>query len=259
MNEEHIKELIQRIKKGEIKQEDALKAIKDLFFADLGHTKVDHHRSLRQGAAEVVFAEGKTTAELSSIIKEMAGAQKEILLTRASPRQARAIKKNFPRARHNAVARTIRVPGKGPSRRKKAGRKKGGVLIVSGGTSDAPVVEEARETLEWLGFPPVVIKDVGVAGMHRLLFFRETLDCARVIIVIAGMEGALASVVGGLVKQPVVAVPVSVGYGAGSGGMAALLGMLNSCAAGVTVMNIDNGFGAACAAARIMGVLEREI
>lgn len=251
MEEKDLRELIRALKKGSLSERQALERLKTLPFADLGHTKVDHHRALRQGAAEVIFAEGKETRDLISIVREMKKNQSEILITRVSDSQAAALKKAFPKARHNARGRTVRVAGRaGGGKRSRAGG--GPVAIVSAGTSDAGVVEEARETLEWLGIRADVIADAGVAGIHRVLAHRKLLDRARAVIVVAGMEGALASVVGGLVDKPVIGVPTSVGYGAGAGGLAALMGMLNSCAAGVTVMNIDNGFGAACAAARIL-------
>jgi len=257
MNEKDIIELIKGIRQGKISQEEALIYIKNMPFADLGHTKVDHHRGLRQGVPEVVFAQGKQSRELVSIIAEMVKRESEVLLTRVSDKQAGAIKKKFRSARHNPTGRTVRVPGK--ARKRKAKNKSAPVVaVVSAGTSDAPVVEEALETLDWLGIPAERMVDVGVAGIHRVLSHRQALESARAVIVVAGMEGALASVVGGLVKRPVIAVPTSVGYGAGAGGMAALLGMLNSCAAGVTVVNIDNGFGAACAAARVLKAAEAE-
>ncbi len=266
MNDKTIKDLVRGIRRGKVTEQEAMKALRRLPFADLGHTKVDHHRALRQGMGEVIFAPGKTAADIISILREMVPAQAEVLVTRVSADQARAVKKAFPRARHNPRGRTLRVPGKAkgagegtrapsrdPCRKRGAGAlTRAVVAVVSGGTADSPVVEEVRETLLWLGLKPEVITDVGVAGIHRLLAHHDRIERARVIIVVAGMEGALASVVGGLVDKPVIAVPVSVGYGAGAGGVAALLGMLNSCASGVTVTNIDNGFGAACAAARIM-------
>lgn len=249
MDEKTLRELVRAIKKGTVSEAEAIAALKKLPFADLGHSKVDHHRAIRQGMGEVIFAESKTSADILSILNEMTATQPEILVTRVSDAQARAIKRKFPRARHNRKGRTVRVPG-----RKSGGgaARKGPAGIVSAGTADSPVVEEARETLLWLKIEPVVISDVGVSGIHRLLAHQEMMDRLKVIIVVAGMEGALASVVGGLVDKPVIGVPTSVGYGAGAGGIASLLGMLNSCAAGVCVTNIDNGYGAACAAARIL-------
>jgi len=249
MDYDELKLLLESVKNGKVSVESAAADLKRLPFSDLGHTKVDHHRALRQGASEVVFAEGKKTADILAIITEMKKHEAETLLTRVSEDQAKAIKKKFPGAAHNPVARTVRVKGK-KGRKKK--EKLGPVAVISAGTSDAPVIEEAKETLDWLGIEIESVTDAGVAGVHRLLAHHEVLDRARAIIVVAGMEGALTSVVGGLVSKPVIGVPTSVGYGAGAGGIAALLGMLNSCASGVTVVNIDNGFGAACAAARIL-------
>jgi len=252
MDETAIKELIRSIRQGGLSDAEAMRVLKKLPFADLGHTKVDHHRALRQGMGEVIFAPGKTSRQILSILKEMTTAQSEVFITRVSALQAKAVKKSYPRAAYNPAGRTIRVPGRSPRGARGRLPEKGPVAVVSGGTADSPVVEEVRETLVWLGIRPEIITDVGVAGIHRLLAHSAVIEAARVIIVIAGMEGALASVVGGMVDKPVIGVPVSVGYGAGAGGLAALLGMLNSCASGVLVTNIDNGFGAACAAARIL-------
>lgn len=253
MDEKKLRQLMAQVRAGKVSEDEALRQLRDLPYADLGHAMVDHHRALRQGAAEVVFAQGKDTAHLVAIVRELTSKGNETLVTRLSADQARALKKAFPPLRHNPIGRTARVP---------AGRKKlrepdrGPALLVSAGTADAPVVEEARETLAWLGIRSEAMSDCGVAGIHRVLSRRADFDRARVVIVIAGMEGALASVVGGLTDKPVIAVPTSVGYGAGAGGIAALLGMLNACGPGVPVMNIDNGFGAAFAAGRILRLLE---
>jgi len=249
MDQEFIKELLRSFKEGRLSEEEVVSRLRGMPFTDIGHTKVDHHRALRQGAAEVVFAPGKTSSQIVSIMKEMDKAGSKILVTRVSAEQGRAIKKAFPKASHNPTGRTVRFPAPSSTKQKKS---RFDVLVLSGGTSDAHVVEEAMDTLEWLGIASRSIPDVGVAGIHRLFAFKEDLERARLIIVAAGMEGALASVVAGLVNKPVIGVPVAVGYGAGMGGIAALLGMLNSCAAGVTVVNIDNGFGAAFAAARLL-------
>jgi NCAIR mutase (PurE)-related protein len=263
MDHDTLRKLIQDLRAGRIEEEAALELLRKLPFSDLGHTKVDHHRALRQGAAEVVFAPGKTIPDLLAIIAELRGSTREVLISRVSEDQARAVLKKCPGSAHNAKGRTIRVAGKkakgrGGSRSKPGAASVGPeVVILSAGTADAPVVEEARETLVWMQIEARVINDVGVAGIHRLLAHHDLVSRAAVIIVVAGMEGALASVVGGMVDKPVIGVPTSVGYGAGAGGIAALLGMLNSCASGVTVMNIDNGFGAACAAARILRLLPR--
>ncbi len=254
MDQEFIKELLSSYKDGRLSEEEVVSRLRGMPFTDIGHTKVDHHRALRQGAAEVVFAPGKTGSEIVSIMKEMDKAGSKILVTRVSKEQVQAIKKAFPKASHNQTGRTIRFPAP-PARKKKTDFD---VLVLSGGTSDAHVVEESMDTLEWLGIASRSIPDVGVAGIHRLFAFKEELESARLIIVAAGMEGALASVVGGLVNKPVIGVPVAVGYGTGMGGFAALLGMLNSCAAGVTVVNIDNGFGAAFAAARLLRQLDEK-
>ncbi len=252
MDEKYLRKLIGDVRKGKTGEDEALAALRDLPFADLGHAKVDHHRSLRQGAPEVVFAEGKTREQVAAILEELAKAGDHVLATRVSPEQAAHVKKKRPGVIHNPVGRTLRIV-KGKARKE---GERGPVLILSGGTSDLPVVEEARETLIWLGVRPIVIGDVGVAGLHRLLAHRGEIDEARAIIVAAGMEGALPSVVGGLVNKPVIGLPTSVGYGAGAGGLSALLGMLNSCASGVVVVNIDNGFGAAFAASRMLRIGE---
>ncbi len=215
--------------------------------------RLDHHRELRQGYPEVVFAEGKTERQVVEICRRLAERNGGFLVTRADERRRAAVLEAFPAAMANDLARTIRLAGDAapPSERLAS------ILVVAAGTSDLPVAEEAAVTAEALGNPVERLYDVGVAGIHRLLQESDALRRAGVLIVVAGMEGALASVVGGLVAMPVVAVPTSVGYGASFGGLAALLGMLTSCAAGVTVVNIDNGFGAACAASRINQLLLR--
>jgi pyridinium-3,5-biscarboxylic acid mononucleotide synthase len=246
MEEKELKDLIKSLKKGSISEEQAFAALRKLPFSDLGHTKIDHHRALRQGWPEVIFAQGKTTKQVTSIVRELIKNKSGVLVTRANPAQSRAVKKIFPKSVVNQTARTIRIPSK------KKSLVKDKALVLSGGTSDQVVVEEAKETLLYLGIKPKLITDVGVAGIHRLLAHEDELRDAKVLIVAAGMEGALPSVVAGLVDKPVIGVPVSVGYGAGAGGISALLAMLNSCASGVIVVNIDNGFGAAFAAARIL-------
>ena len=246
MKEKELKSLIKSVKKGEVSEEKAFSILRKLPFSDLGHTKIDHHRALRQGWPEVIFAQGKTTKQITAIVNVLIKDKDGVLITRANTVQAKAIKKIAPSAVVNLAARTVRIPSK------KKNLVKDKVLVLSGGTSDQAVVEEANETLLYLGIKPKLITDVGVAGIHRLLAHEEELRAAKVLIVAAGMEGALPSVVAGLVDKPVIGVPVSVGYGAGAGGFSALLAMLNSCASGVTVMNIDNGFGAAFAAARIL-------
>ncbi len=214
--------------------------------------RVDHHRELRQGYPEVVFAEGKTEGQVVEICRRLAERGSGFLVTRADEVRRAAVLAAFPGAIVNELARTVRLPGGAQETSGLAP-----VLVVAAGTSDLAVAEEAVVTLEALGSPVERLYDVGVAGIHRLLQESDALRRAGVLIVVAGMEGALASVVGGLVAVPVVAVPTSIGYGAAFGGLAALLGMLTSCAAGVTVVNIDNGFGAACAAHRINQLLLR--
>ncbi len=216
--------------------------------------RVDHHRELRQGYPEVVFAEGKTASQVVEICRRLAERGGGFLVTRADEARTAAVLAEFPSATANELARTVRLaPDVAPSSQRLAP-----ILVVAAGTSDLPVAEEAVVTAEALGNPVERLYDVGVAGIHRLLQQSESLRRAGVLIVVAGMEGALASVVGGLVAVPVVAVPTSIGYGAAFGGLAALLGMLTSCAAGITVVNIDNGFGAACAASRINQLLLRQ-
>jgi NCAIR mutase (PurE)-related protein len=214
---------------------------------DLGFARVDHHRSLRHGYPEVVFGEGKTVEHILGILGSLDARGEGFLVTRTSSEAAEAIRDRFPDADWNPLARTVHLPAAEPP----ALPSRGTVLVVCAGTSDLPVAEEAAVTAAALGNPVERLNDVGVAGIHRILQSSEVLQRAAIVIVVAGMEGALPSVIGGLIRVPVIAVPTSVGYGAAFGGVAALLGMLNSCAAGVTVVNIDNGFGAACAASRI--------
>ncbi len=223
-----------------------MRRLVDLPFEDLGFAKVDHHRALRCGFPEVIFCPNKTAEQVVSIAKSIHARGETILASRAPAETAQAMRAAFGDARHNVAGRTVVIPGKC-----QAERLPGRVAVVCAGTSDFPVAEEARETAETLGCTTDALYDVGVAGIHRLLAHGPTLRDATVIIVIAGMEGALPSVVGGLVDVPVIAVPTSVGYGAHFGGLAPLLTMLNSCASGIAVVNIDNGFGAAYMAAMI--------
>jgi len=225
----------------------ALARLKHLPFEDLGFAKVDHHRPLRQGFAEVVFGKGKTAAQVAEIVRAMVlrSSGHNVLVTRADRRMYAAVKRVSRSAKFHALSGMITIERS----RKITGR--GMILVVSAGTSDIPVAEEALLTARMMGNRAEPLYDVGVAGIHRLLEHQKKLDQARVIICVAGMEGALPSVVGGLVRVPVIAVPTSTGYGASFGGVAALLGMLNSCASNVTVVNIDNGFGAACVASCI--------
>jgi hypothetical protein len=243
MNTAELHALFEQVKNGEIDTADAersvLKALRASPFEDLGFARVDHHRSVRQGFPEVVLGLGKTPAQIGAIAAEIVARGSSLLVTRATEDAYAAVRAVIPQAAYYSDARIVAfrqedvVPGKGR------------VLIVAAGTSDLPVAEEAARTAELMGNEIERLYDVGVAGIHRLLGARDRLDNARVIIVVAGMEGALPSVVSGLVSVPVLAVPTSIGYGASFGGLAALLGMLNSCASGVSVVNIDNGFGAA--------------
>lgn len=244
MSPEKLEQLVRQISQGQVTVDQALQRLRSLPFEDLGFASLDHHRSLRQGFPEVVLCEGKTTAQVVAIARSFIKKRGPFLATRAEPAVARAICRLDRRARYHADARIVAIAP--PSQ-----KRQGHVLIVTAGTADVPVAEEARITAEIMGSHVERLYDVGVAGLHRLLGKKERLFDARVIIVAAGMDGVLPSVVGGLVECPVVAVPTSRGYGASFGGVAALLTMLNSCAAGVGVMNIDNGFGAGCLAHRI--------
>jgi NCAIR mutase (PurE)-related protein len=244
---EQLEGLLAEVAAGRLAPAAALDRLRHLPFEDLGFARVDHHRALRQGHPEVVFCEGKTSEQVVAICSRLAAMAGTFLGTRCTPAQADAVIAAHPDVHHNALARTLFLPVDGAAADPDAGT----ILVISAGTSDLPVAEEAAVVAEAFGHRVARLVDVGVAGLHRLLAAGEQLREAKVIIVVAGMEGALPSVVGGLVKAPVIAVPTSVGYGAAFGGLAALLGMLNSCAAGVTVVNIDNGFGAAAAASRI--------
>jgi pyridinium-3,5-biscarboxylic acid mononucleotide synthase len=248
MNHKELLKLLHAVEAGKLSPGDAADRLKHLPFEDLGFAKVDHHRALRQGFAEAIFAKGKTPAQVAEIVRAMLSkkdSRHNILVTRADAKVFAAVKragknaKFHPRSGIVTIERNREVSGKG------------NILVVSAGTSDIPVAEEALLTARMMGNRAESLYDVGVAGIHRLLEHRSFLAEARVIICVAGMEGALPSVVGGLVAAPVIAVPTSVGYGASFGGVAALLGMLNSCASNVTVVNIDNGFGAACVASCI--------
>ena len=244
MEVEKLKVLLEQVKNGEVNVDDALQSLRTLPFEDLGFSKIDHHRQLRTGFPEVIFCEGKTVAHVTQISERILAAGHPLLATRATPDMYESVKEIASTARYNTLGRTISV-----SQSKDNGVS--GILVISAGTSDLPVAEEAAETAQMMGNQPERLYDVGVAGLHRLIGNHEKLLTARVIIVVAGMEGALPSVVGGLVDCPVIAVPTSIGYGASFGGLAALLGMLNSCASGVTVVNIDNGFGAGYSASLI--------
>jgi NCAIR mutase (PurE)-related protein len=245
LNAESIRKLFEQVRARKLSPDEAVQRLQHLPFEDLGFAKVDHHRALRAGMPEVVFGQGKTPAQLAQIFSRLAQHEGNILATRVSKEQFAAVKKKVRRARYQELARAIILQRD----EKKYG--KGSIAVVSAGTSDIPVAEEAVVTAEVMGNDVEHLYDVGVAGIHRLLANRETLTRARVVIVCAGMEGALPSVVGGLVGVPVIAVPTSVGYGAAFKGVAALLGMMNSCASNVSVVNIDNGFGAGYVAALI--------
>ncbi len=233
-----LRDLLESVQRGEISIEDALARLRDFPYEDIGFARLDSHRSLRKGFPEVVFCPGKTIDQVIRIVERIRAREGRVLAARASPEVAEAVRQVFPDAVYHAAARMIVVGGAAP----RDGR--GTVLVVSAGTADIPVADEAAVTAETLGSPVERLYDVGVAGIHRLLDNREQLFAANVLVVVAGMEGALASVVAGLVDRPVIAVPTSVGYGASFGGLSALLTMLNSCAPGVAVVNIDNGFGA---------------
>lgn len=244
MNRSDLEKLITNIYNRKVIPEKALKILRHLPYEDLGFASVDHHRGIRQGFPEVIYCEGKSVRQITAIIKKMLKTGSDILATRATPEIFGKIKKIDKRADYNKEARTIVI-------KNKTKKLKGMVLVATAGTSDIPVGEEAAVTAETMGSKVERVYDIGVAGIHRLLDKRERFMAARVIVVVAGMDGALASVVGGLVDKPVIAVPTSVGYGASFGGISALLSMLNSCASGVAVVNIDNGFGAGCLAHRV--------
>lgn len=239
MNKEEIKELLESVKDNKLNVDEALEKLEDLPFKDLGFAKIDNHREIRVGYPEVIYCEGKTVEQVRDIVKFMLTKNNNILGTRANEEMYNAVKEICKEAKYNKLGRTITI------RRNEQPLTENYIAIVAAGTSDLPVVEEAFETASILGNRVEKITDVGVAGIHRLFSKLDVIRGAKVVIVIAGMEGALASVVGGLVDKPVIAVPTSIGYGANFGGIAALLSMLNSCASGVSVVNIDNGFGAA--------------
>ncbi len=245
MDPTKIREILERLRAGDASVDDALGALKDLPFADLGYAMVDHHRALRQGVPEVILGEGKSVAQIAGIARELARTGQNVFVTRLSAEKAADVRREMPELVYVEASRTATleqapIPDLGVA------------AVVSAGTSDLPVAEECVETMRMLGIRAERVYDVGVAGIHRLLHKRAEIERASVIVVVAGMEGALASVVGGMSERPVIAVPTSIGYGAAFQGLAALLGMLTSCASGVTVVNIDNGFGAAFAAARIL-------
>jgi NCAIR mutase (PurE)-related protein len=245
MDAEQLRRLLEQVRSGALGVDAALDRMRHLPFEDLGFAKVDHHRALRHGMPEVVFAQGKTPRQVLTIVESLLRASKNVLITRADRETAALVKRKVRKAEYFPASRAIRVWGD------RTLRGKGKIAVVCAGTSDIPVAEEAQVTAEAMGNQVEAIHDIGVAGIHRLMSSRERLMEARVVVVVAGMEGALPSVVGGLVSCPVIAVPTSVGYGASFHGLAALLAMLNSCASNVTVVNIDNGFGAGYVASLI--------
>lgn len=237
--------LLEKFRAGGVGRDKVLQAFQAAPVIDLGFAKVDTHRALRKGFPEVVFGSGKTPEQVLKITSKLIEREERVLVTRITPEHARLLKKKFKRAIHHELARCVTIE-------KSSGSSKAGTIVVAcAGTSDLPIAEEAAVTAEIMGNRVERISDVGVAGVHRLLGRLDTFQSANVVIVVAGMEGALPSVVAGLISKPVIAVPTSVGYGASFGGLAALLGMLNSCGSGVTVVNIDNGFGAGYAASQI--------
>lgn len=251
MEENQIKDLLKAVKDGEVNIEAAMGKLKDLPFEDIGYAKIDHHRSLRNGYPEVIFCEGKAIEHIVGIVERMLLRDCNILATRASKEVYEAVSQITDLAEYHEQSRLIII------RKTEIKTTKHKILIATGGTSDISVAEEAALTAEILGNSVERLYDVGVAGIHRLLSNRELLAQASVVIAVAGMEGALASVVGGLVDVPVIAVPTSIGYGANFGGLAALLAMLNSCASGISVVNIDNGFGAGYLASTMNRQLEQ--
>ena len=244
-------QLLEQFRAGKIPLEKVLHAFQAAPSADLGFAQVDTHRALRKNFPEVIFGAGKTTGQIVQIAAKLLQVGQQVLITRITEEQGRALKRKFKRAIHHPVARCVTIE------KKPMPKRSGTIAVVCAGTSDLPVAEEAAVTAEVMGNRVERINDIGVAGLHRVLSRLEQLQSANVIVAVAGMEGALPSVLAGLVSQPVIAVPTSIGYGASFGGIAALLAMLNSCASGVTVVNIDNGFGAGYAASQINMVAAR--
>ena len=248
MTEQSLRELLENVRTGRQGIDEALSRLRAMPFEDLGFAKVDHHRAIRCGSPEVIYCTGKTTEQIVEIFGRRAAAGGNVLATRATPPVFEAVSRTHKESQYHELARTITLRQIATRPRSEGD---GIIALVAAGTSDLPVAEEAKVTAELMDAPVQTYYDVGVAGIHRLLAYAPALQSANVAIVVAGMEGALPSVVGGLVDCPVIAVPTSVGYGASFGGIAALLGMLNSCASGVSVVNIDNGFGAAAIASSI--------
>jgi hypothetical protein len=238
-------QLLEKFRAGGVSRDEVLRKFQAAPVADLGFAQVDTHRALRKGFPEVIFGAGKTPAQVVKIAAKLADHEQHVLVTRITAEHARALRKKFKHAAHHELARCVTIE------KKPLPKRPGTIAVICAGTSDLPVAEEAAVTAEVMGNRIERITDAGVAGLHRILSRLETIQRANVLVVVAGMEGALPSVVAGLVSKPVIAVPTSIGYGASFGGVAALLGMLNSCGSGVTVVNIDNGFGAGYAAGQI--------
>lgn len=245
MDEMHIREMLKEFKNGELNEEDIIKRLKKLPYEEMDYAKIDHHRSLRRGFGEVIYCAGKTPEQTAAIFQKMLENRGRVLGTRADEKTYETVKDIVPDALYHKEARAITVI------REEIPKNSGKIVIATGGTSDIPVAEEAAVTAEFMGNDVDRLYDVGVAGIHRLLMNTERIYSASVIIAVAGMEGALASVIGGLADCPVIAVPTSVGYGANFKGLSALLTMLNSCSSGIGVVNIDNGYGAGCLASMI--------
>jgi NCAIR mutase (PurE)-related protein len=245
MDRDHLRRLFEEVRAGAVEIDAAMERVRHLPFEDLGFAKVDHHRAIRHGMPEVILAKGKTPEQVAAIALKLSGNAPNVLITRADEACARAVAAQCAGTEYHPLSGIVRLW------RDRSVRGKGLIAVVSAGTSDIPVAEEAQITAQTMGNEVETIYDIGVAGIHRLMQNRERLTGARVVVVCAGMEGALPSVVGGLVSCPVIAVPTSIGYGASFHGLAALLGMLNSCASNVTVVNIDNGFGAGYVASLI--------
>jgi NCAIR mutase (PurE)-related protein len=247
MDAERLRKLLEQVREGKVPPEAALELLRSLPYSDLGYAHVDHHRALRLGMAEVILAEGKTADQIAGIARELIAHEQNVLITRLSPDNATKVLEQAPELTYEEIARVATFEHEPVAMQPGAP-----VAVVTAGTSDIPVAEEAIATLRMSGIAVARIFDVGVAGLHRVVGHLETLRAAPAVIVVAGMEGALPSVVGGMLGSPIVAVPTSIGYGASLGGFTALFGMLSGCASGVTVVNIDNGFGAAMAVARII-------
>ena len=254
MDAERLRELLESVKGGSTSIESALGTLATLPFSDLGYARVDHHRALRHGIAEVVLAEGKAPEHVIGIVQRLIDAGDNVLVTRLIGRTAELLREAMPNLSYSVLGRTASFVQRPITERACAP-----VAIVTAGTSDIPVAEEAFETLRMFGIPAQRFFDVGVAGIHRLMGHLEALSAAPAVIVVAGMEGALPSVVGGLIGAPIVAVPTSVGYGTALAGFTAMFGMLTSCASGITVVNIDNGFGAAMAVGRMIATQQKAV